>query len=152
MEFLVQIIQYQDANHRGQVIQLWDMIFAYQAPHNDPALTIDKKLLKKDELFFVAEADGVVFGTAMAGYDGHRGWLYVIAVHPDSRSMGIGSALVKHAEQALAEKGCCKVNLQILSSNQTTSGFYEKLGYQVEPRISMGKLLDNKLPKTLLDN
>jgi len=70
MELLVQVIQYQDADHRRQVIQLWEKVFGYQAPHNDPALTIDKKLLKKDELFFVAEADGIVFGTAMAGYDG----------------------------------------------------------------------------------
>ena len=152
MGFLVQIIQYQDANHRGQVIQLWETVFAYQAPHNDPALTIDKKLLNKDKLFFVAEADGVVFGTAMAGFDGHRGWLYAIAVRPDVRKLGVGSALVRHAEQALAEKGCCKVNLQIVTSNQTTIGFYEKLGYQVEPRISMGKLLDSEFPKTLLNN
>ena len=90
-----------------------------------------------------------VMGTAMAGFDGHRGWLCAIAVHPDDRKRGVGSALVKHAEQALAEKGCCKINLQILTSNQTASGFYEKLAYLVEPRISMGKRLDNSLPKTL---
>jgi ribosomal protein S18 acetylase RimI-like enzyme len=143
MELLVQIIQYQDADHLRQVIQLWEMVFAYQAPHNDPALTIDKKRLTKDELFFVAVADGVVLGTAMAGYDGHRGWLYAIAVHPHHRNRGLGRDLVNHAEQALAEKGCCKVNLQIVSSNQSITDFYEKLGYQVEPRISMGKLLGN---------
>ena len=143
MELLVQFIQYQDADHRAQVIQLWELVFAYQAPHNDPALTIDKKLLNKDELFFVAEADGVVFGTAMAGYDGHRGWLYAIAVHPHHRNRGLGRDLVNHAEQALAKLGCLKVNLQIVASNQATTKFYEKLGYQSEPRISMGKLLGN---------
>ena len=141
MEFLLQIIQYQDANHRGQVIQLWEEVFAYQTPHNDPALTIDKKLLAKDELFFVAEADGIVLGTAMAGYDGHRGWLYAIAVHPHHRNRGVGRDLVNHSEQALAKLGCLKINLQIVASNQATTGFYEKLGYQIEPRISMGKLL-----------
>ena len=141
MELLVQIIQYQDADHRAQVIHLWESVFAYQAPHNDPALTIDKKLLTKDELFFVAEADGVVFGTAMAGYDGHRGWLYAIAVHPHHRNSGLGRDLVNHSEQALAKLGCLKVNLQIVASNQATTEFYEKLGYQIEPRISMGKLL-----------
>ena len=141
MEFLLQIIQYQDANHRGQVIQLWELVFAYQAPHNDPALTIDKKLLAKDELFFVAEAEGIVFGTAMAGYDGHRGWLYAVAVHPHHRNRGVGRDLVNHSEQVLAKLGCLKVNLQIVASNQATTEFYEKLGYQIEPRISMGKLL-----------
>jgi ribosomal protein S18 acetylase RimI-like enzyme len=141
MELLVQVIQYQDADHRRQVIQLWEKVFGYQAPHNDPALTIDKKLLKKDELFFVAEADGIVFGTAMAGYDGHRGWLYAIAVHPHHRNRGLGRDLVNHSEQALAKLGCLKVNLQIVASNQAITEFYEKLGYQIEPRISMGKLL-----------
>ena len=139
----MQIIQYQDADHRAQVIRLWELVFAYQAPHNDPALTIDKKLLNKDELFFVAEADGIVIGTAMVGYDGHRGWLYAIAVHPQHRNRGLGRDLVNHAEQALAKLGCLKVNLQIVASNQATTKFYEKLGYQSEPRISMGKLLGN---------
>lgn len=148
----MQIHPYEDSVHRVQVIQLWELVFAYTAAHNDPAFTIDQKWCAKDGLFFVATREDTVMGTAMAGFDGHRGWLYAIAVRPDVRKCGVGSALVRHAEQALAEKGCCKVNLQILSSNQTTSGFYEKLGYQVEPRISMGKLLDNKLPKTLLDN
>ena len=83
-------------------------------------------------------------GTAMAGFDGHRGWLYAIAVHPEFRHRGIGRDLVHHAEQALEALGCLKVNLQIVSSNQATSEFYEKLGYQVEPRISMGKLLGNE--------
>ena len=135
------IDQYKDSIHRLQVIQLWELVFAYTAAHNDPAFTIDQKLRAKDGLFFVATREDTVMGTAMAGFNGHRGWLYAIAVHPDSRSMGIGGALVRHTEQALAEKGCCKVNLQILTSNYITSGFYKKLGYQVEPRISMGKLL-----------
>ena len=148
----MQIHPYEDSVHRVQVIQLWELVFAYTAAHNDPAFTIDQKLCAKDGLFFVATREDTVMGTAMAGFDGHRGWLYAIAVRPDVRKCGVGSALVKHAEQALAEKGCCKVNLQIVTSNQTTIGFYEMLGYQVEPRISMGKLLDNKLPKTLLDN
>lgn len=145
----MQIHQYKDSVHRLQVIQLWELVFAYTAAHNDPAFTIDQKWRAKDGLFFVATREETVMGTAMAGFDGHRGWLYAIAVHPDDRKRGVGSALVKHAEQALAEKGCCKINLQIVTSNQTASGFYEKLGYLVEPRISMGKRLDNSLPKTL---
>jgi ribosomal protein S18 acetylase RimI-like enzyme len=148
----MQIHPYVDSVHRAQVIQLWELVFAYTTAHNDPALTIDQKLCAKDGLFFVATREDTVMGTAMAGFDGHRGWLYAIAVRPDVRKWGVGSALVRHAEQALAEKGCCKVNLQIVTSNQTTIGFYEKLGYQVEPRISMGKLLDNKFPKTLLND
>jgi ribosomal protein S18 acetylase RimI-like enzyme len=67
--------------------------------------------------------------------------LYAIAVHPHHRNRGLGCDLVNHAEQALSKLGCLKVNLQIVASNQATTEFYEKLGYQIEPRISMGKLL-----------
>jgi ribosomal protein S18 acetylase RimI-like enzyme len=82
----------------------------------------------------------------MAGYDGHRGWIYSVAVHPSYRNQGIGSALVSYAERALASKGCMKVNLQILQSNKSTSVFYESLGYAVEPRVSMGKLIHENIP------
>ncbi len=83
----MQIIQYQDADHRLQVIQLWAMVFAYRAPHNDPAMTTDKKRLAKDELFFVAKADAVVFRPGRAGHDGHRGLLYALAVHPNTGTL-----------------------------------------------------------------
>jgi ribosomal protein S18 acetylase RimI-like enzyme len=77
----------------------------------------------------------------MAGYDGHRGWLYAIAVHPDWRRSGLGSRLVRHAERALAGLGCMKINLQLLATNSATVDFYESIGYVVEPRVSMGKVL-----------
>ena len=79
----MQIHPCEDSVHRVQVIQLWQLVFAYTAAHNDPAFTIDPKWCAKDGLFFVAIREERVMGTAMAGYDGHRGWLYVIAVHPD---------------------------------------------------------------------
>ncbi|MFV9675660.1 MAG: GNAT family acetyltransferase, partial [Anaerolineales bacterium] len=81
-------------------------------------------------------------GTAMAGFDGHRGWVYYVAVHPDYRRQGIGSALMSEVEAALAHHGCPKLNLQIRSSNAEVQAFYESLGYLIEDRISMGKQLD----------
>ena len=77
----------------------------------------------------------------MAGYDGHRGWLYAIAVHPDWRRSGLGSRLVRHAERALAGLGCMNINLQLLATNSATVDFYESIGYVVEPRVSMGTVL-----------
>jgi ribosomal protein S18 acetylase RimI-like enzyme len=82
----------------------------------------------------------------MAGYDGHRGWLYAIAVHPECRRTGLGSLLVRHAERALASIGCMKINLQLLATNEATAAFYRSLGYAVEPRISMGKVLHENVP------
>jgi ribosomal protein S18 acetylase RimI-like enzyme len=77
----------------------------------------------------------------MGGYDGHRGWIYSLAVSPPARRRGIGTALMRHAERELAARGCPKVNLQVLASNSGTVEFYKKLGYVVEERVSMGRLL-----------
>ena len=93
-------------------------------------------------MLFVAEDTGVIIGTAMAGYDGHRGWLYSVAVDPQQRRNGIGRGLVKLAIQTLKSLGCVKVNLQVRATNSQVVEFYESLGFAVEDRISMGKLLD----------
>ena len=135
------IITYIDASHRQQVIDLWKTVFGYEAAHNTPSLAIDKKLAVQDDLFFVAQDGNALVGTILAGYDGHRGWLYSVAVHPSHQGQGIGKALIAHAERALAQRGCMKINLQIVSSNESVSAFYKSIGDTVEPRISMGKLI-----------
>lgn len=133
------ITSYINETHRPQVSQLWETVFGYETAHNTPSLAIDKKLEARDGLFFVALAENSVIGTILAGYDGHRGWLYSVAVHPTHRKKGIGTALVAHAERALTERGCMKINLQIVSGNEGVAAFYESLGYEVEKRVSMGK-------------
>lgn len=140
------ITSYSEDIHRSQVIQLWSDIFGYEAAHNTPSLVIDKKLALHDGLFFVATVEGSVVGTVLAGYDGHRGWLYSLAVRPAWRKSGLGTALVHHAEQALVEKGCMKINLQIVSGNEKVTSFYESLGYEVEQRVSMGKRIAQNIP------
>ncbi|TDR46453.1 ribosomal protein S18 acetylase RimI-like enzyme [Pseudomonas brenneri] len=139
---------YRDRLHRAQVAALWQAAFGYDTAHNRPELAIDKKLAVDDGLFFVATDKTAVIGTLMAGYDGHRGWLYSVAVHPDYRRQGLGASLVRHGEQALIALGCLKINLQITSGNEAVVGFYEALGYGVEPRISMGKKIAQNLPKS----
>lgn len=140
------IIEYADDRHRTQVIALWKTVLGYTAAHSEPGLSIDKKRAMGDGLFFVAEVDGAVVGTVMAGYDGHRGWLYSVAVDPSQRKQGLGAALVRHAEQALGARGCMKINLQIVGGNDSVSAFYASLGYAIEPRISMGKKLRQNIP------
>lgn len=133
------ITEYSDKEFRSQVIQIWMAVLGYEAPHNLPRLVVDKKLAVDDGLFFVALVEASVVGIVMAGYDGHRGWLYSVAVHPSHRKQGLGAALVRHAERALIERGCVKINLQIADGNEGVAGFYESLGYAVERRVSMGK-------------
>jgi ribosomal protein S18 acetylase RimI-like enzyme len=134
----VQIRPYQDSDERA-VIALWNQVLSDSAPHNDPATAIRKKLAVGHDLFFVAEIDDEPVGTVMGGYDGHRGWIYSVATAPAHQRKGIGSALLRRLETALTEKGCLKVNLQVRSSKTAVIAFYEKLGYAVEDRVSMGK-------------
>jgi len=95
-----------------------------------------------DDLIIVAESEGELIGACMAGYDGHRGWLYAVAVAPSHRRKGIGEKLVKFAMQALKQLGCIKVNLQIRSTNTEVAAFYKSLGFSVEDRLSMGRFID----------
>ena len=64
------IRRYADATDRSQVIALWRDVFGYETAHNEPSLAIEKKLGANDGLFFIAEGEGKVVGTALAGYDG----------------------------------------------------------------------------------
>jgi ribosomal protein S18 acetylase RimI-like enzyme len=134
-------IRLYDEGDDQAVIALWTTVFGYTAPHNDPARVIRQKLAVQRDLFFVALLDEILVGSVMGGYDGHRGWIYSLAVSPDARRRGIGTALMKRIEQELAERGCPKINLQVLSTNAATLAFYQKLGYSVEQRVSMGKVL-----------
>jgi ribosomal protein S18 acetylase RimI-like enzyme len=124
------------------VVALWTSVFAYSSAHNELVSVIQHKLAVQRDLFFVARLDGRVVGTVMGGYDGHRGWIYSLAVSPEVRNRGIGSALMQQVEKELRKVGCPKVNLQVVASNAATVDFYKKLGYSIEERVSMGKLLD----------
>lgn len=132
------------------VLALWREAFPEyndaSRPHRNPRLSIANKLGTQPELFFVAirndgDVEGAIVGTAMAGYDGHRGWLYSVAVAPQARRHGLGTRLVRHAESALAAMGCLKLNLQVLTDKAEVLAFYERLGYRADAVVSLGKRL-----------
>jgi ribosomal protein S18 acetylase RimI-like enzyme len=134
-----------DVGDTDEVVALWrDAFPEYRdatKPQRNPHLSISNKLATQRELFFVAVLDTRVIGTVMAGYDGHRGWLYSLAVSMAQRRRGIGRRLVEHAENVLAARGCPKVNLQVLSVKDDVQAFYAALGYRVDEVVSMGKQL-----------
>ena len=72
-----------------EVIELWKAAFPNAPTHNDPGADIKSKLKIQPELFHVAVTDDQSVGTAMSGFDGHRGWVYYVAVHPDYWRKGI---------------------------------------------------------------
>jgi ribosomal protein S18 acetylase RimI-like enzyme len=97
------------------------------------------------DVFLVAIDQDVVVGSAVssiiAGYDGHRGWLYAVAVLKSHQRQGIATALVREAEKLLVAMGCKQINLQVRSSDAEVIRFYRSLGYEVEERVSMKKIV-----------
>lgn len=122
------------------VVDLWRRA-GLTRPWNDPYRDVERKLSVQPELFLVAEDDGVVVGTVMAGYDGHRGWLYYLATAPSRRGEGIARALVMEAERLLVERGCPKVQLMVRTGNEDVLGFYDALGYERFDVANTGKRL-----------
>ena len=139
----MQIAPYLDADFDG-VRALWTELFPNDPPWNRAEVAIPEKLATQRDLLLVAKEDGGVIGTAMAGYDGHRGRLYTVAVKASQQRKGIASALVEQAEKRLVSLGCSKINLQIRSGNEAVTAFYRRHGYQIEERISMGKRFNAK--------
>src|SRR5690606_6362295 len=75
------------------------------------------------------------------GHDGHRGWIYQLAVDPKLRHHGLGRKLVRAAEDWLVERGVPKVQLMIRPTNVTVRRFYEAIGYELTPRLVMARWL-----------
>jgi hypothetical protein len=123
------------------VATLWREVFPDSPEWNQPETDIRRKLSIQRDLFLVAVIDSELVGTTMAGFDGHRGWVYYVVVRKTYRRQGVATALMRHAESGLANLGCSKVNLQIRASNHEVVSFYKRLGYQIEERVSMGKRL-----------
>lgn len=123
-----------------QVIDLWRLCNLV-VPPNDPRRDIQRKRQVQPELFLVGVIGERVAATVMAGYDGHRGWLYALAVAPDRQRQGLGRRTVEEAEARLKAMDCRKINLQVRASNAAVIGFYESLGFSVEKQVSLGKRL-----------
>ena len=122
------------------VIALWQAC-ALTRPWNDPARDISRKLSVQRDLFLVGVRDGVLMASVMAGYDGHRGWVNYLAVHPDWRRQRHGESLMHEVERRLLALGCPKLNLQVRTSNAQVLDFYRALGYLPDDVVSMGKRL-----------
>jgi len=133
-------IRVYQASDEKDVIDLWvscDLV----VPWNNPKTDIERKLTQNPELFFVGEKDGKLLATCMAGYDGHRGWVYYLAVHSGHRKDGIATALMQHAEESLKAIGCPKIELMVRSKNKGVIGFYDSIGYKEEPVVVLSKRL-----------
>ena len=125
---------------RQSIIQLWQDCNLTR-PWNDPDQDISRKMAFQPELFLVVEDKGQVIASAMAGYDGHRGSVYYLAVSPEYQAKGIGKQLMSEIEDRLTNLGCPKLNIVVRSTNDKVLEFYRKQGYVPDDVVSLGKRL-----------
>lgn len=135
----MQIRSYLESDEEA-IVALWKACDLTR-PWNDPRKDIARKLAAQRELFYVGTIGGKIAASAMAGYEGHRGWVYYLAVDPTFRNRGLGRALMKHVEDQLLKAGCPKINLQVRSGNAVVLEFYRRLGYAQDEVVSLGKRL-----------
>lgn len=132
------------------VIALWNTSLPSSQPWSEPKTVICRKLSENDRLLLVGEQDGRVIATVMAGYDGVRGWIYALAVAEGHQRRGVGRRMLEEAEKALFARGCDKINLQVWATNSKVIEFYERCGYTLEERASLGKPLTRE-PESIAD-
>src|SRR5690348_4593901 len=123
------------------VVELWracDLVVSY----NDPAADFRFARAGACSDVLVGEDEaGRISGSVMVGHDGHRGWLYYVAASADARGSGIGRQMVQAAEQWLRQRGVVKVQLLVRETNTKVVSFYQRLGFEVTPRVVMAKWL-----------
>lgn len=124
------------------LIDLWSKCELIR-PVNDPTKDIRRKLAVNPEWFLVGILDRKLIASVMVGYEGHRGWINYLAVHPEHRLRGHGRQIMAEAERLLRAAGCPKINLQVRTNNQAVITFYERIGFRVDDVISFGKRLEH---------
>lgn len=137
MTIVIRAFEKRDAD---AVVVLWREA-GLTRPWNDPYADIERKLTVQPELFLVAEDARQLVGSVMAGYDGHRGWIYYLASAAHRQGEGIGRALVAEVEKRLLLMGCPKVQLMVRTDNAEAMGFYDHHGYEQFEVAMAGKRL-----------
>ena len=127
-------------NDTEAVINLWKTC-KLVVPWNDPLKDIKRKLSIKDNLFIIGEINKKIIATAMAGYDGHRGYIYYLAVLPELQKKGIGSSILSIVEKKLYKLGCPKINLFVRNTNIKVKAFYKTNNYKIQDSQVYGKRL-----------
>lgn len=129
------------------VVALWEAC-ALTRPWNDPRADFARALAGAASCVLVARGPGgAIIGSAMTGYDGHRGWVYYLAVDPAHRRAGLGRALMAAAENWLSARGCPKLQLMVRADNQAARGFYAALGLDQQPVVTLGRFLGTAVPE-----
>ena len=120
------------------VVAFWERCGLIR-PWNDPRADIALARLTASSTVLVGWDDAAIVATAMAGSDGHRGWIYYVGVDPDARRAGLGGEIMEAAETWLREHGVPKVHVMVRGENAEVGGFYRQLGYEAQEVTVLGK-------------
>jgi ribosomal protein S18 acetylase RimI-like enzyme len=129
------------AAERGVAIEIWSEA-ELTRPWNDPVADFDRALAGPSSTLLGAFIDGELVATAMVGHDGHRGWLYYVAVRSAARRQGLGRVVIAAAESWLRDRGIPKVQLMVRRSNAHAVRFYDEIGYEDDDVIVLSRWLD----------
>jgi ribosomal protein S18 acetylase RimI-like enzyme len=127
------------------VISLWQAC-GLTRPWNDPADDIALARKKPNATVLIGRDGSTIVATVLVGHDGHRGWVYYVAVDPDCRHRGYGRAIMAAAEEWLRAHGIEKLQLMVRPDNDQVQTFYQSLGYAEQERIVYAKSLDGREP------
>jgi ribosomal protein S18 acetylase RimI-like enzyme len=125
----------------GATIALWEAC-GLTRPWNDPRTDFAQAEQSDASSVLLAREEGRLVGSVMVGFDGHRGWVYYLAVAPEHRGQGLGRALMEAAEAWLAARDAPKLQLMIRGDNDAAQGFYAAIGYERQDVAVLGKRLD----------
>ena len=134
------IIRQYSIGDKEAVVNLWKTCNLTK-PWNNPEQDINLKLKDSPGLFLVGTINGIIVASVMAGYDGHRGWIYYLAVDPEYRKQGLGRRIMAAAEEKLMKIGCPKIDLMVRKNNLDVIEFYEKIGYGPDDVVTMSRRL-----------
>jgi ribosomal protein S18 acetylase RimI-like enzyme len=127
------------------VISLWQRCDLTR-PWNDSSGDIALACRGDNATILVGRAGAALVATVMVGHDGHRGWVYYVAVDPEHRGREYGRTIMAAAEDWLRQRGIAKVMLLVRSDNAKVQAFYETLDYAEQDRILYAKWLDGREP------
>lgn len=122
------------------VIALWNAV-GISRPWNDPVKDIAFARRNPHATVLVAAASGIIAATAMVGEDGHRGWVYYVAVDREHQRTGLGAAIMAAAEAWLRDRGIWKMQLLVREDNHAVKQFYEHLGYRDTRTTCLQKII-----------
>ena len=125
------------------VVALWQRCDLTR-PWNDAAGDIARARGQTNSDVLVGCLDNIVTATVMVGHDGHRGWVYYVAVDPDKRRGGYGRTMMRAAEDWLRQRGIEKIMLMVRPENDSVRGFYRASGYEEQPRVIFARWLDGR--------